>query len=96
MRERHYRWEWKLRSSPAALWPLVADTNRFNRDAGIGALEERGAAGPNARRRLRLSFFGIGIEWEKTPPLEASLRGLEDERVGIFRLTAPAEVCVDA
>jgi class 3 adenylate cyclase len=66
MREFHYRWEWELRSSPAALWPLAADTNRFNRDAGIGALEERGV-GVNARRRLRLSVFGIGVEWEEEP-----------------------------
>lgn len=66
MREFHYRWEWELRSSPAALWPLVADTNRFNRDAGIGALEERGV-GTNARRRLRLSVLGIGVEWEEEP-----------------------------
>jgi class 3 adenylate cyclase len=66
MREFQYRWEWELRSSPAALWPLVADTNRFNRDAGIGALEERGV-GTNARRRLRLSVFGIGVEWEEEP-----------------------------
>jgi class 3 adenylate cyclase len=66
MREFHYRWEWKLRSSPAALWPVVADTNRFNRDAGVGALEERGV-GANARRRLRLSVLGIGVEWEEEP-----------------------------
>ena len=34
-REYYYRWEWHLRSSPAALWPLVSDTNRFNRDTGV-------------------------------------------------------------
>jgi hypothetical protein len=29
-------------------------------------------------------------------PFDASLKGLEDERVSIFRLTTPAEVRVDA
>jgi class 3 adenylate cyclase len=83
--ELHYRWEWDLRSSPQALWPLVADTNRFNRDAGIGAVEERGA-GANARRRLRLSAFGIGVEWEEQP-----FEWVEPHRFSVFRryLTGP-------
>jgi hypothetical protein len=87
MRERRYRWEWKLSSSPAALWPLVADTNRFNRDAGIGALEERGD--PEVAAELRGGALSV-------EPFQASLKGLEDERVGIFRMTAPAEVRIDA
>jgi class 3 adenylate cyclase len=66
LREYHYLWEWDLRSSPAALWPLAADTNRFNRDTAVPAVEERGA-GANARRRLRFSKFGIGVEWEEEP-----------------------------
>ena len=65
-KEFHYRWEFDLRSSPRALWPLVADTNRFNRDAGVPALdgggkEEATAAGRNARRRLRFSKFGVKV-----------------------------------
>lgn len=64
--ELHYRWEWDLRASPEELWPLVADTNRFNRDAGVPALE-LGEAGPNARRRLGLSKLGVQIEWEEEP-----------------------------
>jgi hypothetical protein len=39
MTEFHYCWEWRFRSSPERLWPLVADTNRFNRDAGVPELE---------------------------------------------------------
>ena len=34
-REFHYRWQWNLQSSPETLWPLVTDTNRFNRDSGV-------------------------------------------------------------
>ncbi len=55
-----------LESSPERLWPLVSDTNRFNRDAGIPSVEPRGR-GDNARRRLRLSKLGVPLEWEEEP-----------------------------
>src|SRR5476651_430620 len=32
--EQHFRWTWDLVSPPEALWPLVSDTDRFNRDCG--------------------------------------------------------------
>ncbi len=38
-RDFHYRWEFDLESSPEQLWPLVADTNRFNRDTGVPEVE---------------------------------------------------------
>ncbi|HYR75575.1 MAG TPA: adenylate/guanylate cyclase domain-containing protein [Pyrinomonadaceae bacterium] len=69
-REFDYRWEFDLESSPEQLWPLVADTNRFNRDTGVPAIENLsnpGGALRNARRRLRLSSFGIPVEWEEQP-----------------------------
>lgn len=70
MREFHYRWEFDLESSPEKLWPLVADTNRFNRDTGVPAVEMvpgETSALKNARRRLRLSVFGVPVEWEEQP-----------------------------
>src|SRR5437667_12683815 len=69
-REFHYRWEYDLESSPEQLWPLVADTNRFNRDTGVPAVESvlsESKGLRNARRRLRLSTLGIPIEWEEQP-----------------------------
>src|SRR6266403_3717654 len=66
----HYRWEFDLDSSPEQLWPLVADTNRFNRDTGVPSVqmvESEGNGLKNARRRLRLSAFGILVEWEEQP-----------------------------
>ncbi len=69
-REFHYRWEFDLESSPEQLWPLVADTNRFNRDTGLPsvAMVTGGSQiSKNARRRLRLSAFGIPVEWEEQP-----------------------------
>ena len=53
MTEFHYCWEWRLRSSPERLWPLGADTNRFNRDARVPELE-LGEVRRGGRRRLRL------------------------------------------
>jgi len=64
-RELHYRWEWRLDASPEALWPFVADTDRFNRDAEVPALEGVGEMG--ARRRLRFRRFGITVEWDEEP-----------------------------
>ncbi|MEP6820258.1 MAG: adenylate/guanylate cyclase domain-containing protein [bacterium] len=69
-RELHYRWEYDLKSSPEKLWPFVADTNRFNRDTGVPSVEPakttRGRL-KNARRRLRLSMYGMAVEWEEQP-----------------------------
>jgi class 3 adenylate cyclase len=75
VKEFHYRWEHDLRAGPQALWPLVTDTNRFNRDAGLPDVTQQGAgdqavrdqAVRNGRRRLRLSKFGVGVEWEEEP-----------------------------
>jgi adenylate cyclase len=64
-KEFHYRWEYDLRASPEELWPLVADTNRFNRDAGVPAVEALGLTGN--KRRLRLFKFGVAVEWEEQP-----------------------------
>ena len=66
--ELHYRWEWRLRSTPEQLWPFVTDTNRFNRDVGLPAVrraddEARG----NARQNLRFSRLGVRVEWEEEP-----------------------------
>jgi class 3 adenylate cyclase len=70
-REFHYRWEYDLNASPQALWPFIADTNRFNRDAGLPNVVRRGAddlgSGKNGRRRLRLSKLGVKVEWEEEP-----------------------------
>jgi class 3 adenylate cyclase len=69
-REFHYRWEYDLRASPQALWPLVSDTNRFNRDAGLPDVSAQGSSEVNdglGRRRLKLKKLGVGVEWEEEP-----------------------------
>ena len=67
-REFHFRWTFDLKSSPERLWPFIADTNRFNRDTGIPRVavdQEKGLR--NARRKLRLSIYGLPVEWEEQP-----------------------------
>jgi class 3 adenylate cyclase len=67
-REFHYRWEHELESSPEELWPLVADTNRFNRDTGVPEVEvDRQAGVSGARKRLRLFLMGLAVEWTEQP-----------------------------
>ena len=68
-RAHHSRWEFDLKSSPEDLWPFVADTNRFNRDTGVPKIEvkEGNKRLQNARRNVRLSIYGLPVEWEEQP-----------------------------
>jgi len=69
LREYHKRWEFDLKSSPERLWPFIADTNRFNRDTGVPQIEIDPADKRlrNARRKIRLSLYGLPVEWEEQP-----------------------------
>jgi class 3 adenylate cyclase len=68
-REYHYRWEFDLKADPEQLWPFVADTNRFNRDTGVPKIEIEANEKRlrNARRRVRLTIYGLPVEWEEQP-----------------------------
>jgi hypothetical protein len=66
MKELRFHWRHELDASPDALWPLVADTDRFNRDTGVPTVEVLGTEA-NGRRRLRLRRLGVPIEWEEEP-----------------------------
>lgn len=68
--EQHFRWTWALASPPEALWPLVSNTDRFNRDCGYPPVTVvPPPAGTTRRvtnaRRLRASVMGITIEWDE-------------------------------
>ena len=71
LREFYYRWEWKLKTTPQQLWPLVADTNRFDADTGLPTYDELGensvAGLLNTRRRLQIHMYGIPLEWVEEP-----------------------------
>jgi class 3 adenylate cyclase len=69
LREYHKRWEFDLKSSPERLWPFIADTNRFNRDTGVPQIEIDSSDKRlrNARRKVKLSLYGLPVEWEEQP-----------------------------
>ena len=81
-REFHYSWQFDLESSPEQIWPLVSDTNRFNRDTGVPSVEMIEVQGGlrNARRRLQLSVLGIPVEWEEQP-----FEWIRPQRFGVVR-----------
>lgn len=68
----HYSWTWDLASSPEELWPLVSNTDRFNRDCGFPSValvppaEITGQHSLDAQR-LRTNHLGLVIEWDERP-----------------------------
>jgi len=64
-REYHYVWVYQLNASPEALWPLVSDTNRFNRDTGQPPMQL--LAFKNGVRRVQYKIPLYRVEWEEEP-----------------------------
>ena len=64
-REFHFSWQWNLQSSPEAIWPYAADTNRFNRDTGQPEIEMLGNR--MGTRQLRMKLPVIRVDWEEEP-----------------------------
>src|SRR3954468_17565515 len=68
--EQHFRWTWDFQAPPEALWPLVSNTDRFNRDCGypsvtlVPSTADANGKVTNARR-LRASVMGITVEWDE-------------------------------
>ena len=62
-------WTWHLKASPASLWPVLSDTNRFNEAAGLPSyqLEETPRADGSVLRigRGHIGFFNL--IWEELP-----------------------------
>ena len=80
-----FRWIFELRASPAALWPLVSNTDRFNRDCGYPPVKQiappldRAGRVTNARR-LRATVLGLTVEWE-----EQAFEWIEPTRYSVVR-----------
>src|SRR6056297_2224498 len=64
-----WEWTWELDAPPEPVWPLVSNTNRFNRDTGLPTVDDArdGEELKNARRRLRMVVKGVPVEWEELP-----------------------------
>jgi len=63
--EFHFSWQWDLKSSPEALWPFAADTNRFNRDTGLPEVEM--LSNIQGTKKLRMKLPIVKLEWEEEP-----------------------------
>lgn len=69
-RTRRYAWHWDLDAPPERLWPLVADTDRFNRDTGLPPVTDvrvEGEAHGPGERHLRIRVAGVPVEWDESP-----------------------------
>lgn len=79
-----FRWSFDLTSPPEALWPLVSDTDRFDRDCGFPAVRilppEAGRVAEPGVRRLRATYLGLVGEWE-----ERAFDWIEPVRFGVDR-----------
>ena len=64
-KEFNFTWQWDLKSSPEALWPFAADTNRFNRDTGQPKVQVLSNVKGVKQMRMRLPI--IRVEWEEKP-----------------------------
>ena len=62
-------WSWTFDLSPSVLWPVLADTNRFNEAMGLPPylLEETPQPNGTVLRRGRGKAAGFTLEWEEKP-----------------------------
>src|SRR5262245_32613895 len=62
-------WTWTFDLPPDRLWPVLADTNRFNEAMGLPAYTLDATLQPNGTvvRRGRSKAAGFALEWEEKP-----------------------------
>jgi class 3 adenylate cyclase len=63
----YYDWRWHFDVAPAALWPLISNTNEFNRAARVPPVERIGTPGRNNRLKMRSGRYAMVLEWEEEP-----------------------------
>jgi len=81
-RPRTYTWEWWFDATPSKVWPLVADTNRLDRLAGLPAATyaHRAAPGKDHVLDVRQTFGGFTMNYVEDP-----YEWVEDERYSVER-----------
>ena len=87
-------WTWTFDLPPDQIWPMLADTNRFNEALGLPpyTLEETPQANGTVLRRGRGKAAGFVLEWEEKPYEWISGRHFRQSRVftkGPFRRFGP-------
>jgi class 3 adenylate cyclase len=76
-------WSWRLESSPESFWPLLADTDRFNRETGLPPLVPISAEGIDlapGSRLLAVKVLGFTQRW-----VEEGFEWLEPRRFSVDR-----------
>src|SRR6185295_17320493 len=64
-----YEWRWRFDAAPEVVWPLVSDTERFNRAAGVPPVQFEMISSPE-RGIYRIGRVGTGrraITWDEHP-----------------------------
>ncbi|MEI7872002.1 MAG: adenylate/guanylate cyclase domain-containing protein [Alphaproteobacteria bacterium] len=87
-------WSWTFNLPPEELWPVLADTNRFNEAMGLPpyALEETPQPNGTVLRRGKGKAAGFTLEWEEKPYEWIAGRHFRQARVftkGPFRRFGP-------
>ncbi len=87
-------WTWHFDLPPEILWPVLADTNRFNEAMGLPpyTLEETPQPNGTVLRRGRARAAGFTLEWEEKPYEWIHGRYFRQSRVftkGPFRYFGP-------
>ncbi|MGQ0601692.1 MAG: adenylate/guanylate cyclase domain-containing protein [Anaerolineales bacterium] len=88
MKEIHFHWQWDLKSDPEAFWPFISDTDRVNADSGLSVVRNqlpKGQRLENANRRLRVTMYGVPLEYDETP-----FEWLRPVRYGVHRSFKPS------
>jgi len=67
--KKHMSWSWILASSPEALWPFVANTERFNRAVGLApvAFSDEPSPDGGAIRTGEARVLGMALRWREYP-----------------------------
>jgi class 3 adenylate cyclase len=75
-------WEWRFAASPEALWPILADTARFNEAMGLPryAIDEAPQPDGSVRRTGTVHRFGLTLSWEEGVPEWVAPRRFAHER----------------
>ena len=76
-------WEWHFNAPPEALWPLFADTARFNEAAGLWRYDVTDTPLPDGtvKRTGRVHLFGMTLTWEEGVPQWIAGRCFSHQRI---------------
>ncbi|HSO31238.1 MAG TPA: protein kinase [Labilithrix sp.] len=80
--KKHMSWSWRLASPPEALWPFVANTDRFNRAVGLSPVTFHDEPRPEGGsvRTGELKVLGMQLRWREFP-----FEWVKDREHSVFR-----------